>query len=51
MFSLYISNLTYDDKLMVTQMSNLLSGKYLGDYSDLMLIKGIVFPSILAYVI
>jgi len=47
--SLYISNLIYDDKLMVTQMTNILSGQYLGVYDDFSLIKGIVFPLLLSF--
>jgi hypothetical protein len=38
--SLYISNLSYDDGLMVNQMSNLINGQYLGIYDDFTLIKG-----------
>lgn len=47
--SLYISNLTYDDKLMVDQMTSLVSGDYLGIYSDVTLVKGIVFPLIISF--
>ena len=42
--SFYISNLSYDDNLMVNQMLSLVSGNYLGEYSDVTLIKGIIFP-------
>ena len=45
--SFYISNLSYDDGLMVNQMSNLINGQYLGIYDDFTLIKGIVFPYLL----
>ena len=47
--SLYISNLIYDDKLMVTQMTNILSGQYLGVYDDFSLIKGIIFPLVISF--
>ena len=47
--SLYISNLSYDDKIMTDQMTSLLSGKYLGEYSEFTLIKGIIFPLLLAF--
>ena len=39
--SFYISNLSYDDKLMINQMNELLNGNYLGVYDDFTLIKGI----------
>ena len=42
--SFYIKNLVYDDGLMIYQLTNLLDGKYLGNYNDFMLIKGVVFP-------
>ena len=42
--SFYIYNLVYDDNLMIFQLTNLLKGKYLGNYSDFTLIKGIMFP-------
>ena len=47
--SFYISNLSYDDGLMVKQMKELISGNYLGVYDDFCLIKGIVFPLVLAF--
>ena len=47
--SLYISNLSYDDKLMVNQMTSLMNGEYLGEYNDVTLIKGIVFPLVLNF--
>ena len=47
--SLYISNLNYDDKIMTDQMTSLLSGKYLGEYNEFTLIKGIMFPLLLAF--
>ena len=42
--SFYIQNLVYDDRLMVYQLVSLLNGKYLGTYSDFILIKGVIFP-------
>lgn len=42
--SFYIQNLVFDDRLMVFQLSNLLDGKYLGNYSEYTLIKGVVYP-------
>ncbi len=42
--SFYIKNLVYDDGLMIYQLTSLLGGKYLGKYSDFILIKGVVFP-------
>ena len=45
--SFYIYNLVYDDRLMIHQLTSLLSGKYLGNYTDFTLIKGIVFPMFL----
>ena len=45
--SLYIPNLNYDDKIMVSQMTSLLNGEYLGKYTDTTLVKGIMFPLIL----
>ena len=45
--SFYISNLSYDDRLMINQLTNLINGQYLGVYDDFTLIKGIVFPYLL----
>ena len=42
--SFYISNLRYDDYLMVKYMTSLFNGTYLGDYNMFTLIKGIIFP-------
>lgn len=42
--SFYIKNLIYDDNLMIYQLINLLSGKYLANYGDYTLIKGVIFP-------
>ena len=46
----YLENLRYDDRLMINLSSYIMRGKYLGNYCDLTLIKGIVFPLILAIV-
>ena len=45
-----VKELNYDDALMIKQAKNILKGNYLGDYSPLMLIKGPIFPLILALV-
>ena len=42
--SFYISNLVYDDGLMIHQLTSLLNGNYLGNYTSFTLIKGIIFP-------
>ena len=47
--SLYISNLTYDDKLMVDQMTSIVNGEYLGTYTDVTLVKGIIFPLVISF--
>ena len=47
--SLYISNLSYDDKLMVNQMTSIVNGEYLGTYNDVTLIKGIIFPLVISF--
>ena len=47
--SLFISNLVYDDQIMVNQMNSLIKGHYLGVYNDYTLIKGIAFPLVLAF--
>ena len=39
----YINNLRYDDKLMINQSNSLNEGNYLGEYSDLTLVKGIIY--------
>lgn len=46
--SFYISNLKYDDKLMINQFTSIISGNYLGDYNNYTLIKGFIFPIILS---
>ena len=43
----YINNLRYDDKLMINQSNSLNEGNYLGEYSDLTLVKGIIYPMFL----
>ena len=45
--SFYINNLRYDDKLMINQSNSLNEGNYLGEYSDLTLVKGIIYPMFL----
>ena len=45
--SFYISNLRFDDYLMIKYMNSIYKGNYLGDYNMYTLIKGIVFPLIL----
>ena len=47
--SFFLSNLEYDDYLMVSQSNYLLNGDYLGTYLPNTLIKGIVFPILLTY--
>ena len=47
--SFFINTLRYDDALMVNQMRSILSGSYLGVYSKLTLIKGPVYPFIIAF--
>ena len=42
--SFYISNLVYDDGLMIHQLTSLLNENYLGNYTSFTLIKGIIFP-------
>lgn len=42
--SFYLSNLRYDDKLMIDQLNSLKNGEYLGEYNDRTLVKGIAFP-------
>ena len=42
--SFSIFNLPYDDKLMLFRLTNLLDGKYFGNYNYLTLIKGIIYP-------
>ena len=43
----YISNLVYDDGLMIRFLNNLKAGNYLGDYSKFTLIKGPFFAFVL----
>lgn len=47
--SFYIRNLTYDDKLMIDQMTSLTGGDFLGAYSEFTLIKGIIFPLVISF--
>lgn len=42
--SFYINNLRYDDKLMISQLSAMERGKYLGKYNDVTMVKGIAYP-------
>ena len=42
--SFYLNNLRYDDSLMVDQAKSLNNGEYLGEYSDITLIKGLAYP-------
>lgn len=42
--SFFIINLTYDDKLMIYKLMDLNKGLYLGNYTPLTLIKGIIYP-------
>ena len=42
--SFYLSNLRYDDSLMINQLKSLNNGEYLGEYKDTTLIKGIAYP-------
>ena len=48
--SFYLVNLKYDDLLMIKQLDSLTNGLFLGNYSDLTLIKGMIFPLILYYI-
>ena len=45
--SFYLSNMNYDDLLMVDQSSSLLHGEYLGEFAYKTLIKGPLFPMLL----
>ncbi len=47
--SFYISNLRFDDYLMIKYTTSLFNGNYLGDYNMFTLIKGIVFPLFLVF--
>lgn len=40
----YIKNLGYDDGLMIRELNSLLNGNYLGNYNNLILTKGIIYP-------
>ena len=42
--SFYLINLRYDDKLMINQLRSLQEGKYLGTYTDISMVKGLIFP-------
>lgn len=48
--SFYLRNLKYDDALMIHQTNSLLIGNYLGDYTIFTLIKGPIFPFLLALI-
>ena len=48
--SFYITNLKFDDKLMINYMINIYKGDYLGIYNMYTLIKGIIFPLLLVFV-
>ena len=45
--SFYLSNLKYDDKLMVNQLLTLMKDRYFGIYSQYTLIKGPIFPYVM----
>lgn len=45
--SFYLSNMNYDDLLMVDQSSSLMHKQYLGEYGFKTLVKGPVFPFLL----
>lgn len=45
--SFYISNMNYDDRLMINQTTSLLKGEYLGIYGYRTLVKGPIFPFLL----
>jgi len=47
--SFYLGGMQYDDELMLFQGQSLKSGNYLGAYNSTTLIKGIVFPLVLAF--
>ncbi len=44
----YLNNLQYDDYLMVNEASSIVKGLYLGKYSDVTLVKGLIYPLILS---
>ena len=48
--SFYLGNLRYDDRLMLNYSTYLIQGKYLGNYCDLALVKGIIYPIFLSVV-
>lgn len=48
--SFYITNLKYDDKLMINQMISITNGEYLGNYSNVTLVKGVIFPLLLSLI-
>ena len=45
--SFYLSNMNYDDRLMINQTISLLNGRYLGRFGYDTLIKGPIFPFLL----
>ena len=49
LINFYIGNLPFDDALMLRQSSSLLSGDYLGLYSNMTLVKGPIFPFLIAF--
>ena len=44
----YFKNLAFDDYLMIELSNNLSNGTYLGQYYNLILTKGFIFPIILS---
>jgi len=50
LISFYISNLPFDDALMLRQSNSLLSGDYLGLYNNMTLVKGPIFSFLLALI-
>ena len=48
--SFFLGSLPYDDALMIRQSSSILNGNYLGIYNNMTLIKGPIFPFLLALI-
>ncbi len=44
----YIHGMAYDDNLMLSQFKSIVNGDYLGNYNNTTLIKGFVYPYVLA---
>ena len=44
----YIHGMAYDDNLMISQFKSIVNGDYLGNYNNTTLIKGFVYPYVLA---